>query len=466
MKNFIYIILLAVIVSVSCSEQLKEIQPQQAVSEEAAFSNETNATATVIGLYGLSQDLEVFGSMPQIIADYQSDNVNFIGSFPTLQEINNYNTLANNTSIDQLYEDNYEVILAANAAIENIPNVPDEAFTDDERNGLIAESKFLRALVYFNLVNLFAHPFQVSGGTNDAIPLITTPFSGEVELPSRESLNDIHGQIEQDLLDAIAVLPATGDNSRATAGAARGVLARLYLYREQWTNAITQASVITSDAGTFPPAAGVEFYNSESSEYLMFISNTTDDNGTTGSGGWDSFYEPVEQDARGDCPFSADLLASYDASDLRLAYSEVGENGNTYTLKYDDAINNTSDAPIIRIGEVYLTHAEALAQEGQAVTQEILDLLNVTRTRAGLAAYLLSDFANVGELLDAIYNERRFELAFEGHRRMDLLRTGQSLRPATDDNFDESQPGDDLTILPIPQRERDLNSNLSQNNGY
>ncbi|MDH5379418.1 MAG: RagB/SusD family nutrient uptake outer membrane protein, partial [Cyclobacteriaceae bacterium] len=420
-----------------------------------------------IGIYGLAQDLEVLGSMPQIIADYQADNVNFIGSFPTLQEINNYTTLANNGSIQSLWRDNYRVILAANAVIANVPNVPGDGFTQTERNQLIGEAKFLRAIVYFNLVNLFAHPYQISSGTNDGIPLVTDPFSGDIVLYSRATVNEVHTLIEQDLTDAISLLP--GDdlgNSQATVGAAHALLSRLYLYREDWTKAASEANYIVGNPTTYVPATSVDFYSKASGEELFTLVNTAVDNGGTGSGGWDGYYEPSEQGGRGDCPFSVDLINTFDPADERLLFSETGDNGMLYTRKFDDGANDASNVPVIRIGEIYLNRAEAIANSGGVVTQEIVDLLNMTRLRAGLTAYVLADFVDVNSLLDAISDERRFELAFEGHRRMDLLRTGRDLRPAIDPDFSESQPGDNLTILPIPQREMDLNSNLTQNTGY
>jgi starch-binding outer membrane protein, SusD/RagB family len=114
---------------------------------------------------------------------------------------------------------------------------------------------------------------------------------------------------------------------------------------------------------------------------------------------------------------------------------------------------------------MYLNRAEALA-EVNGVNAESVDLINELRQRADLSDWSTSDFASKQEFLDAIAVERRKELCFEGHRRMDLLRRGQSLRPTGTTYHDNSVPGADKTIMPIPQRERDLNPNLSQNTGY
>ncbi len=469
-KLFIYSLTLAGLGLSACQEDL-EIDPQQSLSTDLIFSSEATATGATIGVYGLAQDLDVFGSMPQIIGDFQADNVDFIGSFPTLNEIKNYTTLSDNTSIQAIWRDHYFVILAANAVIANVPNVVDENFTAEERAQLIAEAKFMRALTNFQLVNLFAHPYQQDNGASAGIPLVTEPFSGEVTLPERSSVNVVHEAIRTDLTEALADLPADYASAeltrgRATQGAANALLSRLHLYREEWQDAADYADdVITSPLYDLAP--DYSFYSGNTPETVFAIQNTAVDNGRTGSGGWSAFYEPAEQGGRGDAPFSASLIAAFEEEpgDLRFAEKEEGDNGRLYTLKFNDAVNNTDNAPVIRVTEMYLNRAEALV-ELNGIDPVAIGLMNELRLRAGLGTWTAADFATADELLDAIANERRKELAFEGHRRMDLLRRGQPLRPAGDSNFSNSQPGADKTIMPIPQRERDLNTNLSQNSGY
>jgi hypothetical protein len=112
-----------------------------------------------------------------------------------------------------------------------------------------------------------------------------------------------------------------------------------------------------------------------------------------------------------------------------------------------------------------LNRAEALAQL-DGINNESLDLINELRERAGLDALNASDFADKEAFIAQILEERRKELAFEGHRRMDLLRNNLPLRPESDTYFDDSKPGQNRTILPIPQRELDINTGLIQNPGY
>ena len=181
------------------------------------------------------------------MSDFMSDNVDFVGSFPSLQEIDQFETLATNTSIDNIWLDGYELIGAANNIIVNLPEITDVSdLTEADKAQFIAEAKFLRAVTYFQLVNLFAQPFQVAGGTNLGVPIVDQPFEGgEISefQQERATVNEVHAFIEQDLLDALATLPEDND-VRAEAGAARALLARLYLYREQWESAANFANEV------------------------------------------------------------------------------------------------------------------------------------------------------------------------------------------------------------------------------
>jgi hypothetical protein len=469
MKRNILLYLLmfsATLFVVSCEDAL-DIEPEQELSIDAAFSDGATTNASLMGAYSRCQDLEVFGAMPQVIAEYQADNVNFIGSFPTLQDINLYVTTSDNGSIQTIFRDNYRAILATNAVIQNAPAVEDPGFSDAEKAQVVAEAKFLRAAVYFNMLNMFAQPYNVNNGGEPGVALVLEPnvLNGETIFPGRSTVAECYDQIEQDLLDAVADLPADGTRTRATQGAANALLSRLYLYKGDNPNAATRAQMVI-DNPFYAAAPDYSFYDGDTPESVLSISMTATDNSRTGTGGWASYFRPAEEGARGDAPMSADLLAAFDPADKRLTdLTSVGDNGETYTLKYDDPINHTDDSPLIRISEMHLNAAEALTKSTNDVSQDILDLVNPIRARAGLADWTLGDFADADELLTAILDERRKELAFEGHRKMDLLRNGMPLR--TDGaGTGISSPGDDKVVLPIPQREIDLGSSLPQNAGY
>ena len=114
----------------------------------------------------------------------------------------------------------YFAILAANAVIDNIPAVVDPGFTDAERKQLIGEAKFIRALTYFQMVNLWGQPYQVSNGNTPGVPLILTAGAlvGDIVKPARNTVAEVYAQVEKDLKEALPELL----NNFAAAAQTRG----------------------------------------------------------------------------------------------------------------------------------------------------------------------------------------------------------------------------------------------------
>ncbi len=459
---------LAIVFTISCEDRL-EVVPEDNVASSTVFSSLETINGLVVGIYSKNQSGDLNGN-PQLISEFMSDNVNFVGSFPSLQEIDQYETLATNVTIDNTWFDGYELIAAANNVIQNLPDVSTEdvtGLTEDMKTTFIAEAKFLRALTYFQLVNLFAQPFQFSAGTNLGVPIVTAFFEGgdisEFQL-ERSTVNEVHTFIEQDLLDAAAALPED-NGTRAEAGSARALLARLYLYREQWAQAADLANQVIS-SGEYTLASDYDFYddNPNSSEHIFVTINTPTDGPQEAAGSdevYVNFFNPAPG-GRGDAPFSQNLIDAFAAEvgdrrfdELSQAASDAGGNNTFFTTKYPDIVNNASDGMVLRITEMYLIRAEANLRNGSSVGDSPLNDINLLRNRAGLA--------NLGSVdLAAISLERRKELCFEGHRRMDLLRNNLNLRPG---GGPESAPGADKVIFPIVDDEINNNPNITQNPG-
>ncbi|MDX1938008.1 MAG: RagB/SusD family nutrient uptake outer membrane protein [Flavihumibacter sp.] len=477
MKYFKIFLSLSIVLTVfSCKKEL-DILPEQSVADVVVFTDEAGAQAALNGVYSTAQLINVFGSQPQIMGDFQADNVEFVGSFPTLQEIFQFTTISTNVTVAGWWQDHYRVILRANSVIDRVPAISQTGFTDAEKKQMVAEAKFMRALTYFQLVNLFAQPVQINSGNSLGVPLVLKEFTGAIEFPARNTVNEVHLQIKKDLEEAIPDLltsfsAAADTRGRATKGAARALLSRLHLYRNEWTEAATYANDVISASPTYALAANYNFYDGNTAEDVFSIQMTTTDNSRTGAGGWASYYRPAANGGRGDCPFTSnlDLAFQAEAGDRRYAASANGTAADgisrRFTLKFPDAVNNVDNAPIIRVTEMYLNRAEALAEK-DGVNQTSIDLMNALRTRAGLPTWTLASFLTKQALVDAILNERRKELCFEGHRRMDLLRKGLALR-SSGPTAAISKPGDPKVILPIPQREVDINPSLKnqQNPGY
>jgi hypothetical protein len=475
MKNIKIALLTAfVLVGASCSDRL-ELLPEQSLAGSQAFSSAANAEATLRGVYSQTQLLEVFGSGPQIIFDYQADNTDFVGSFPTLQDINSYVTTSPNATIQSYWQVHYRVINAANSVIENVPSIADPALTSEISKRLVAEAKFLRAITHFNLLHMFAQPFQVQSGNTPGVPLLTQSFTGTIEFPARATVAACYNQIAKDLNEALVDLPAVStpaSRGRASKGAAAGYLSRLHLYKGEFQQAADFANQIVSATTSYSLASNYSFYGAApTAEHVFVIINSATDNGRTGSGGWASYHRPASNGGRGDCAMAPSLETSFgrEATDKRfvdLSAFVTAADGQRkrMTLKFPDAANNTDLAPLMRTSEIYLTRAEALA-ELNGINNESLTLVNGIRTRAGLPAWTATTFTTKAAFISAILEERRKELCFEGHRRMDLLRKGLPLR-TTGPTASLAVFGGPKTVLPLPQREIDLNKNLVQNQSY
>ncbi len=454
-------LVLLLFVMSSCEDRL-DLLPEDDIVEEIVFSSKVTALGAVVGIYNRAQQDDVLNGTLQFMTEWQSDNCAFEGTFSTFRQVSLYSTLATNGGIFAIWDDNYETIGAANLVIDNIPLVPGDDFTDAERTQAIAEARFMRALVYFNISTVFGQPLQVGGGRDNLnVPLVTTSETG-LELP-RATLGTVQDFVETELLAVIPLL-ADGTRIKANPGAARALLARLYLYQERWEEAANMANMVINDP-FYTLATDYTFYDSpDNAEHVFTLLNNEVDGQDTNQG-FSGLSNPVPE-GRGDVPFTQNLLDAYaeEAGDLRFTTlnqegpGQVSPNA-IFTNKFPEGVNNSDDAPVMRITEMYLTRAEANLRAGSSVGDTPLNDINVLRSRAGLG-----DLGSVD--LDIILNERRKELAFEGQRRMDLLRNGLSLRRPGQLQEAASAPGENLTIFPIPQQVRDLSPFLEQNPGY
>lgn len=456
----------------SCEDEL-EISSEDDVDSAALFSTATTVQGGVFGLYSQAQAADAFNGTPQVLSEWWADNSTFKGSFPTFNEVADYSIQADNTSINAIYFQHSDVIEACNLIITDLPTAdprPRDLSPELEAQ-FIAEAKFLRALTKFNFSLYFGQPYNVNNGESLSIPNILSVFRGDnledFDIP-RSTLNEIYNQVEEDLLSARPDLPDTYPNGettiRATSGAATALLARLELYRENFKEAAELATEVI-DSPVYQLATNYDFYNTTSSEHIFQISNSAIDSQNSNEG-FTGLTNPSPQ-GRGDAPFSQDLIDDYLSEPGDLRFTELTQQGadaqniiSVFSTKFPEFANNSDNAPVIRITEMYLIRAEANVRKGGTpIGADPLDDLNLLRNRASLDPLTSVD-------IDAVLTERRKELAFEGgHRRMDLLRNGKRLREGLPSEG-LSAPGDNLVVLPIPQRELDLTTNLTQNPGY
>lgn len=438
--NIFFIILVAGLIFPACDAvNLDEINPNTSVPANGAINNLSSATAAVNGIYDELQmtntnHLDAYMGLAQIY----SDEAIFTGTFPTRFEFHNLNVTTSNGTNASVFTEFYDIINTSNNLLELLPKVDDPTLSDATRNGFLAEARFARALSYFYLTNYYGD-----------IPLVLTPTRevGDVLSVPNNAQSEIYTQIVSDLQFAEANL-TNSDTKRFTTTAATAFLARVYLYLEDWGNALSKAEQALGagfDLTTFEYLA----------DEILYLGFTPTDGNVL-----NFWYGPSELGGRHDIEPSPKFLTQYETGDLRRDKS-IDDSFTAatvpYVLKYDDfssGISGSATDPImlIRHAEIVLIAAEAAAETGDFGKAN--GYYNQVRARAGLAAKTL----DAGNFVDLILQERWIELCFEGpHRFFDLRRRGQATA-----EIDGYQSCHDF--WPIPQREIDRNPNLSQNN--
>lgn len=353
-----------------------------------------------------------------VMGEFRSDNAfMFEPPYTEFDEYDNGLTAMEDQFFGPFYTAMYKSILSANNVIENSTDAT-----------LVGEAKFLRALSYFKLVQVFG---DVTVNL-EADPSITDS-SILVRQPADEVYNNV---IIPDLQDAIAALDSEITNGRASKYAAQGLLGKVYVTRGDFASAETHLAAVVNGAAS----AGIslkENFNEifgaanevENSEiiYSTQISSSITDEYNFGSDFWNWF---VGDDSKSDLPVDQDLVAAFDESDangggtdLRRAVT-LSEDGLT-AIKFpkDGGLGAEHDWIELRYADIILMYAETLNENGSSA-EDVLDLLDPIRTRAGLNPLDHTVLNTQALVRQAILDERRLELAFEGQRWFDLVRTG------------------------------------------
>lgn len=455
--RFLPAALLAAALLASGCDGVLDIDPSASIDADEAFTNPRKAEVAVQGNYDILQagsyyGLDGVGKIPDLFAD----DLTATGTFTTLRNISNRNITADNGAFLGMWRVLYQGIGRANNVLKFVPDVP--GITPAQVRQFTGEALFLRALHYFNLVNLF-------GG----VPIVTEPTRsvGEVQFPARSSAEDVYALVEADLrriIDERLLAGFDGGPGRASEGAAKALLARVYLYRGRYEEAGALANDVIENYGyQLIPNFNALYEVQNTAEAIFEVQFNQNDNNSHAF-----FYfpatnpaNPAESGGRRQYAPSTSLVAAYsEPGDVRFART-IGNASVTatplyYGRKYFRIVSSDDHFIVLRLADMILIRAEVNARRGTPqATEAALRDLNAIRERAGLPA--LSGLSGAA-LLDAILLERRRELALEGHRFFDLRRTGRAMSVL---NIDETR-----LIFPIPQTELDINPNLRQNPGY
>lgn len=451
-----------------CNKLLDPGTPPDKVVGSQVYSSDSLAEATVKGLY--ANMMLNFGLCNGFMSRYpglSADELNRTTFIAQDLEFLNNSISANNQIVKTVWNGAYNYIYTANDIIDALTN--STAVTAPMRNQLSGEACFLRAMTYFYLINLFGN-----------VPLVLTTDYTKSAVISRTSVTLVYDQIITDLKQAqnllsnnYATTPGfVNDRVRANKLSATALLARVYLYREQWANAEAAATaVIQSGLYQLEPNLQQTFLNTSKEAILQFMPVSEVFNTAEGA-----MFVPGSPIGKPQMLLTDSLLASIEPGDARTAWiRKVTKNGITYNSPYKYKLNTGTPRieynMVLRLSEQFCIRAEALAMQNK-LPEAITDL-NTIRRRAMLPD--LPVLPNQSQVLAAVEQERRIELFAEwGHRWFDLKRwpahiTNTSNKTRLDEVMSELRQTvwkSSAALWPIPSIELTRNPFLIQNPGY
>lgn len=443
------------ILAVSCEDAIEVDQPNSQLTGETVFEDENTARAALNDIYAKIRDQSpVSGNSTgvSVLMGEYADGFTFYGSSELAEaDFYNHSVIPTNSTVASLWDQSYSIIYASNALLEGIENA--SKIDVEYSNALKGEGLFIRAYMHFYLVNLFGK-----------VPYITTTDYDQNKNVVRLSVKEVYNNIENDLIEAKALLTtedASGEKLFPNYWAADALLAKVYLFQENWNAAAAQASEIIG-SGVFPLEESLDtVFLKEASSTIWQLDPGS--NGLNAIEGRTFIFETAPPPAGA---ISEHLLNSFEPDDQRKMHwlgSVAGEQETYYfPYKYKQKTNtgvSQEYSILFRIAEQYLIRSEARAHLGD-FGGAVADL-NKIRNRAGLPN---TEAITEATLLNELVNEWQAEFfAEQGNRWFDLKRTGRA------DEVLQNQTGWKAsdTLLPIPQKEFMLNQNLgSQNPGY
>ncbi len=444
MKNKIILILIAgLLIILGCTKPL-DVIPTQSIDVNNALQTSSDVQVALVGCYADMGAADLYGGRVYVNTELlgNSNEISWAGTFQGLTQIFNKTIPVDNLFVTNTWLTGYRTINDVNNVLSAL-NVVSAA----QVNRVEGEAKFIRGTVYFDLVRLFGKAWNDgTPGNNPGLPLVLTPTRGITQESNvaRSSVLQVYDHVIKDLTEAETKLPLS-NGFFATKNAASAMLARVYLQKGDYVNALQAANrVIISNrqqlnqsyADEFPydPNGPVSIGNTQEDIFMMQV------NATQGVNDFNTFFS---LNGRGDITITNNHLALYEAGDQRKALFDVD-----VTTKYDNAYGNIH---ISRLAEMYLIRAESNFRLVSALGATPLADVNRIRSRAGLPALLVVTLAN-------ILKERKLELAFEGFALHDAKRLQNSVGALS---FNSTK-----LVYPIPEREIRVNSSLIQNAGY
>ena len=457
-KTIIYLLFTALLFSTSCSKDFIEISPENFLNSEDFFKTQDDFNAAVLAVYA---KLQAQVGLYFELAEWRSDNLVLGAPTAGTQDrfnINKFQETSANGIILNAWGNFYNGIFRANVITDKIGGAD---FDESTKKQFEAEARFLRALAYFNIVRYWG----------DA-PIILNEITAKESLTiGRSPVAKVYKVIEDDLNFAMTNLPnsyGSQDYGRATSGAAKSLLGKVYLTQKKYAEAISTLNKVVGQYSLLNDIADVfDTANKSNNETIFSIRFDKEIEGE-GHGLWFSVSDISTS------PFTTKLVDAFLVTDSRKNLIEYKAVGNLFVPgKFFDAESIATrkfgnDYVLLRYSDVLLMLAEALNEQGYQPSGDAFDYLNDVRKRANLVVPLTSvNLPDQASFRKAVLNERFLEFPFEGHRWFDLIRT------VTAQNEISSGIGVNIEshqlLYPVPQAEIEKINNKDlfyQNDGY
>jgi len=467
MKKII-ITIFSLSVIASCSSDLLDVNPEAQKVSSQFYTNSAEIEQGITSVYGSLQytgqyqlGMPALGELP---SDNTYDEVPANDAF-TYGELDFFTIQPNNSLIASTWKDNYIGIQQANIILSRIDKISD--MTDALKSSRKGEMKFLRALMYFNLVRTFGDvPLVLKETTN------VNDYFGQPRTP----VSEVYTAIETDLKEAITLLPtSTIQKGRVTKGAALGILGKVLLTQKKYAESLTYLNqieglgyqLLTDVSKIFDVA------NENNAEIIFDVQFASGLNGNSEGSTAFQMFSPSGSvsGAKGHNLPTKEVYNLYSAGDTRRsAYIGLTANGIPFSKKLVKTSNTIADGGsnfvVLRLADVYLMMAECFAEQNDFSNSNFY--LNKIKTRAGISTVSLS---TKDLLLNEIDRERRLEFVGEGHRWFDLVRTGKAISVMTtyfnnNPGYSTAQIKEHHLLMPVPQGQINTDPALKQNPGY
>jgi len=489
MRNIFKIsIVFLLLLTIGCSKEFLDPIPQTSVDEQLVFDTRDRVLSQANGMYDFMNSGAFLGGRFFVYGDIRADNFipkssNLVTNFASW----NHTEVSSNNEVQNCWGAVYAAVNAINIFIEGLT----KSWTDGLLTGKITEAEYnqfrseaytLRAICYFDLLQLYAKPYIQGNGANPGVPLrLSSLKTLEGNDLARSTVAQVYTQILKDLNDAepLAILAYSTDLLNTTRIHKNTIIAfktRVYLHMQNWPMVVSESARIVSATAPFKAPADVAFalnpsfanlfetpYTSKESIFSMPFT-TTNTPGT--QNGLPHYYSYSSSESYYLNKGVGSIYATMEATDVRKT-SLYLSGGNYFLTKFPDLTTLTNYAPVMRYAEILLNRAEAIVRAGNAVTQEAVDLLNAVRTRSfPTGAYAIDAFATEADFYTAILLERNMEFLGEGMRTMDLQRLNLPFPTKNGGNMGtvlEIASNSVSYIWPIPANELSLNKAMVPN---